>query len=748
MPGDGRGKTEMFNRYKNVILLASVASLPFGTELAFAQDTNPAVESPESSGGLDVIVVTARKRSENLQDVSASVSALSQGELDRRFDSDVRDFANASPNVIIDDTQQGPGGVAAATIRGVGVADVEKSVDPAVGVVLDEIYLGTSSGNLVKAIDLDRVEVLRGPQGTLFGRNAIGGVINLGRSRPTDELTGKVRATYANYDTMEAEGLISFPLADWASVKFTGAYRKSDGYVFSQFYNQNAQRSEFSALGIQLLLNPTENLELSFSFDDQNTRQDPPQLHNLAKPTDLFCAVYQQCRVDLTTPQSGDRYVSVSNGRLDKNAFFDMNLGIARATYDLDNDMEINYIYGRMETDEGITQDFDGTPLTLYDTDRPAVYHQDTHELRFSKGGSGPLTFVVGGYYWDSAYKIDLVSYIGFAVPNTILAIPQTVRQTTKSYAAFFEGDYNFTDRLTLTLGGRYTHDKKSSGVTDYGFGPNDNLNNPEEDSWSKFTPKASLSFEVADDVMIYGLYSRGYRSGGFTGRPTSENTAKTPYDPETVDNFELGFKSEFADRRVRLNASAFVMKYKDKQEDVDVPAVGGTGRENRTINASSAELKGVEIDLTARPVDGLTFNANLGYLDAKYKNFIADTNNDGVLDDNSNLKLRRAPKWNWTLGATYEVPVGPGAFWISGDVHYIGAHEISFLNNPSLRNKGQYLINGSLNYQINNTQISVFGRNLANEDGWTIGYDVQGLWSYGAARPPRTYGVVVTQKF
>lgn len=748
MSGDGRGKAEMINRYKNVILLASAAVLPFGASAAFAQDASPAEETPRASGGLDMIVVTARKRTENLQDVSASISALSTAELDRRFDSDVRDFANASPNVIIDDTQQGPGGVAATTIRGIGVADVEKSVDPAVGVVLDEIYLGTSSGNLIKAIDIDRVEVLRGPQGTLFGRNAIGGVINLARSRPTDELTGKLRATYANYDTMEVEGLVSFPLADWASVKFTGAYNKSDGYVFSQFYNQNAQRSEFSALGVQLLLKPTPDLEISFSFDDQHTRQDPPQLHNLAKPTDLFCAVYGQCRVDLTTPQSGDRYVSLSNGRLDKNAFFDMNLGIARAKYDLGNDFEINYIYGRMETDEGITQDFDGTPLTLYDTDRPAKYHQDTHELRLSKGGNGPLTFVVGGYLWDSAYQIDLVSYIGFAVPNTVLAIPQTVRQTTKSYAAFFEGDYKFSDRLTLTLGGRYTHDKKTSGVTDYGFGPNNNLDNPEAASWSKFTPRASLSLEVADDVMVYGLYSRGYRSGGFTGRPTSENTAKTPYNPETVDNFELGFKSEFADRRVRLNASVFLMKYKDKQEDVDVPVPFGTGRENRTINASNAEMKGVEIDLTAKPTDGLTLNANLGYLDAKYKNFLADTNNDGILDDNTNLKLRRAPKWNWTLGATYEIAAGPGNFWIAGDVHYIGAHEISFLNNPSLHNKGQYLINASVNYQINNTQISVFGRNLANEDGWTIGYDVQGLWSYGAARPPRTYGVVVTQKF
>lgn len=739
-------------RFKLVTLLATAAALPLSTH-AMAQDAGAqpsTAETGQRPGGLEVIVVTARKRTENLQDVSAAISALSQEELARRFDSDVRDFASASPNVIIDDTQQGPGGVAATTIRGIGVADVEKFVDPAVGVVLDEIYLGTSSGNLVKAIDIDRVEVLRGPQGTLFGRNAIGGVINLARSRPTDVLSGKARATYANDDTMELEGLVSFPLTDWAAVKFTGAYRKTDGYIYNAFYDQDGQRSDFTALGVQLLLTPAPGLELSFSFDDQNTRQDPPQLHNLAKPTDLFCAVYNQCAVNAAEgiPQSGDRYVSVSNGRLEKNAFFDMNLGIARATYDIATDLELTYIYGRMETDEAITQDFDATPLTLYDTDRPAVYSQDTHELRLTKGGNGPLTFVLGGYYWDSAYQIDLVSYIGFAVPNAVIAIPQTVRQTTKSYAGFFEADYDISDRLSITLGGRYTKDKKTSGVTDYGFGPNNNLDTPEEESWSKFTPRASVSFDVTDDFMVYGLYSVGYRSGGFTGRPTTQNTARTPYDPETVDNFELGFKSELFDRRVRLNATAFLMKYEDKQEDVDVPAPTGTGRENRTINASSAELKGFEIDLTARPAEGLTLNGNIGYLDAKYEDFLADTNNDGVIDDNSDLELRRAPKWNWTLGATYEAPIGPGEFWISGDVHYIGAHEISFLNNPALRNDGQFLVNGSVNYKIGNTQVSAFVRNLLDEDGWTIGYDVQGLWSYGAPRPPRTYGVVVTQTF
>lgn len=734
----------MINRFKTATSLVATATVLLLAPAVGAQEVSDR-EAAEESDGLNVIVVTARKRSENLQDVSASISALSREELARRFDSDVRDFADSAPNVVIDDTQQGPGGVASVTIRGIGVADVEKSIDPAVGVVLDEIYLGTSSGNLVRAIDIDRVEVLRGPQGTLFGRNAIGGVINLGRSRPTQELTGRARATYGSHDSLNLEGVVSFGLTDWASVKFTGAYRRSDGYFFNTLQNQPGQRSEFTALGVQLLIEPTPYLEILLSFDDQNTDQDPPQLNNVAVPTDSFCAAFGQCGRGNGVPQSGDRYISLSNGRLEKNAEFDMNLGIAKVKLEATDNLTFDYIYGRMETDEEIRQDFDATPLTLFHTDRPAVYQQDTHELRLTYE-SNRFSVVAGGYYWDSEYTINLVSLIGFIVPNTVLQIPQTVNQTTKSYAGFFEADWEIVDGLTITAGGRYTRDKKTSGVLDTTFPST--FNNPIEESWSEFTPKAAISYEVNPDVMVYGLYSKGYRSGGFVGRPSSFSTATIPYDPETVDNFEIGLKSELFDNRIRFNASAFLMKYDDKQEDIDVPTPLGTGRESRTVNAATAEVKGIEIDVTGRLSDHFSFNANLGYLDAQYEDFLADTNNDGVLDDNTGLELRRAPKWTWTLVGTFEHPVGPGDFWVNGSVRYIGSHQITFLNNPELANGGQYLTNMSVNYKINNTQVSAFVKNLFQEDGYTIGFDIQGLWSYGAPRPARFWGVSVTQDF
>ncbi|WP_298287777.1 TonB-dependent receptor [Novosphingobium sp.] len=753
----------MVGQILRLVIAASTSVVALAASQVQAQEADA-----EPSAGLEAIVVTARKRVENLQDVSSSISALGATDLAKRFDSDVRDFANASPNVLIDDTQQGPGGVAAIYIRGIGVADVEKSVDPAVGVVIDDIYLGQSSGSLLKAIDVDRVEVLRGPQGTLFGRNATGGVINLARSRPTQELTGKVRGTYSSFETYDLQGVVSFGITPDVALKVSGAYNSTDGYIFNRTQNQPGQKSDFRAIGAQLLITPTEALEVSLSYDHQLTRQDPGQLHAITKSTDLFCAGFGYCSPSPGVPISGDRYITVGNAPVDKSARFELDMAIGKIKYDLGGDFELQYIFGYLKTNESINQDFDSTPETLYHTDRPARWRQITNEARLIMGGTGPLTFVLGGFHWDSKYTINLKNYIGFA-GAPLLTSAQDVTQTTKSYAAYFEGDYRITDKLKLTLGGRYTHDRKTSIVNDktifiYGTLEEANpvlaipptlaggaivMGTPAKQSWSEFTPKVSLSYDWTDDVMTYALWSRGYRAGGFNGRPATLSAATTPYNPETLDNFELGFKSQFLDDRLRLNAAVYLMKYKDMQQDLDVPAPGtSTGRENRTINASQAELKGFEVDLTAQITPEFTIAGNVGYLDAKYKNFVGDIFSTGTPVDATFLRIRRAPKWTWDLRASYEREVGPGLLMLNAELHHIGAHELTFLNNPNLRNGAQNMLDTSISYRINNTMISVFAKNLLDENGWTIGYDVQNVWSYAAPRPPRAFGVAVTQTF
>lgn len=716
--------------------------------------------SPASAQALDEIIVTARKQTENLQDVGAAVSALSASEIAQRFDSDIRDFANISPNVIIDEIGQGPGGVAAATIRGIGIADVERSIDPSVGVVFDDIYFGAASGSVMKAIDIDSVEVLRGPQGTLFGRNAIGGVVKVSRAKPSNEFFGKVRLLAGEDNRLDAEALFNLPLSDNLAVKFSVADRSTDGWARNATQDRDQGAEDFQSANVHFLLNASEALTLELSYDRQETEQDPTAYSNLATPTDAFCAVFGQCgQAGGAVPQSGDRYTNLGNGPLNQNSKFDMDLTVLRATYDFGENYELKYIYGKMDTEEEVTQDWDSTPLTLYHTDRPADAEQETHELRLTRK-SDTFNFVSGIYFWDSEYEIDLVSYIGFGcllipnatcpAPNTepaFFPVPQTVMQTTESKAVFFEADYRVSPKLKLTLGGRYTEDDKTTLVEDFVIDP-DNGITANSASFDETTMKAGVTYDVSDDAMVYALFSQGYRSGGFNGRPQTYGAAFIPYDPETVDNTEIGFKSQFMDNRVRLNGAIFQMDYDDKQQDIDVRATGGTGRENRTINAATAELTGWELELSAAVSEALTLSGNIGYLDAKFTDFNADITNDGMPEDLTYLKLQRAPEWTATLSALYEVKVGAGDLWIKGDIRYLDEHHISFRNNPNLKNDKQYLIDASINYTINNTQISLFGKNLSDEDGWTIGYDVAGLWTYAGARPPRMFGVALTQSF
>jgi len=245
---------------------------------------------------------------------------------------------------------------------------------------------------------------------------------------------------------------------------------------------------------------------------------------------------------------------------------------------------------------------------------------------------------------------------------------------------------------------------------------------------------------------MLFATYSAGYRSGGFNGRVANLSDATQPYDPETVDNYELGIKSEWWDNRLRVNANLFYMEYDDKQEELQLPDDNDTGQKTVVENASSATLYGAEIDIQAFVTEGLSLRANLGYLDSEYDDFVYEGLEGPV--DLSNLDFRRAPDWTGTLDATYEWDMAGGTAWVRGAYHYIGEHFVNVQNSPELENDAQHLVDASVNFSINAFTFSVFGRNLTDEDGYTHGYDVAGAWSYAAARPPLTYGAEVVYNF
>lgn len=715
------------------------AALPAAFGLMGVLPTSAFAE--EGARTIEEIVVTARKREENIQDVGLSVSALSQEEIENTYARDLRDLVYVSPNLVLDDTAQGPGGVASAFIRGIGVSEVEKNFDPAVGVVVDGIFLGTMTGGITRAIDLESVEVLRGPQGTLFGRNTIGGVINLRRSQPTGELGGKVRASVANYNTTRIDGLLNFGLSEMVAVKLTGTYDdQGDGYYKNVNTGRDDGQIEYQSYGANILVTPTDTIEIEYTTQIERTDQDTPVLLNVGQPGQLFCDAFGFCSPDLKTPVSGDRLKTTQFGVGPNDATFDADTHIVEVRWDLTDALSLDYVFGSWQTEETVLTDFDAVRPVLFHTSRPADYEQTTHELRLTWDGDSRVRGTAGLYAWDSEYEIGLRSFIGFVIPNVVLDLPQTSSQESQSWAAFVEGDVDLTDSLTLTLGGRYTEDEKNTRQRGI-------VTADADDQWNEFTPKLGLKYTINDNAMIYFTYAAGYRSGGFNGRVDSVENATTPYDQEKVDNYEAGFKTDWLDGTLRVNGALFYMDYQDKQEELQLPsATSGTGQVTLVANAATATMQGIELDVTWLASDALSLRANLGLLDAKYDKF--QFSNAAGLQDLSNLELRRAPDVSATLSATYEWTLTNGRLWAVLGWHYMSEYEVDFANKPELTNSSQDLISASFNYEVGPVQVSAFGHNLLDEDGYTIGFDVAGLWSYAATRPPRTFGLEVSYTF
>lgn len=741
--------------YKNRIALTLAAA-------GLAVTGVPVVNA--QTGVLEEVTVTARKREEDLQDVGLSVSALTETEIERTFARDIRDIAFVSPNLIFDDTSQGPGGNAALYIRGVGVADVEKNFDPAVGVEIDGLFIGANSGAILRSIDLAAVEVLRGPQGTLFGRNTIGGTIRVDRTMPTGELGGKVRAGYGAYDNVWYDGILNFGVTEDLAVKLSVAGNDlRDGYFYNVALQEDEGAIDYQSYGFNALWNATDTVEIEYTYTNEQTDQDTPPLLNVGQPDQLFCSNFDLCAQSVNLPTTGDRYLTnrvifepssfqenpLPSGILTSTpdgltqnrdgATFDAETHIFDVRWDITDNLHMDYIYGTFETEETIVSNWTAEEPMLFGTDRPAEYEQASHELRFTYDSGGPFKLVAGLYDWHSEYDIRLRSWIAFVVPGTILDIPQYTHQETDSQAAFFEADYAFNDKLTLTLGGRYTRDEKLTEQR------GDLVADAEAD-WSEFTPKVGLRYRVTDDAMVYATYSQGYRSGGFNGRVDSLESATIPYNPEFLDNYEIGLKSEWAGGRVRLNGAIFFMDYEDKQEEIGLRSDGPTGQRISVFNAATATMRGLELEGQALIAEGLTIGGNFGYLDSEYDEFTFDSG-FGIVD-NSGLEFRRAPEITAALNATYEWDIGSGQAWVRGAYRYIDDLFVEQTNRAELSNDAQTYFDASVNYSINGATFSLFGRNLTDEDALAHGLNVSGLWSYASPVPPRTWGLEVVYNF
>ncbi|HQR04551.1 MAG: TonB-dependent receptor [Proteobacteria bacterium] len=627
------------------ILAVSIAALAqAGT--AFADDPF----------AIEEVVVTAQKRAEKLQDVPIAISAISGAQLDDRGIQSIADLSSLAPNLQI---HNAPGNSTAAQVamRGSVTNNPALIWDAAVGLYLDGVYLGKSQGNVFDAIDLERVEVLRGPQGTLYGRNTTAGAINLITRKPSGEWGGSVNVDLGNYGAQVIKASFDLPKIGIMSLNFGLRDEKRDGWVkttagssVNELNNRNNQEYRLAAN-----FKFSEQFQIDYKYDKTNVDQ-KSTYNQLWRANPAFYGPMGLGGLMNYVSQSRQTTASVNGPTFEK-----MNVegNALTFTYQVNDHNTLKWIaaHRTMTWDDGL--DLDGSPLSIAHTQRYSNYKQDSHELQWV-GTQGNLNYVLGYYYFkDNGRTLNPQTYFSQLGAGG-LQFDSRYAFTTEVNAWFTQLDYKLTDKWTLTGGLRGTQEKKTVDrylqLTNFGFAlpafiP---FGTTAAKTFNSTTPMVSLGYKYSENVNLYGKYSEGYKSGGFNGEAQVVSDVITPYKPEKVKEWELGAKTTFADGKAQLNVAYFNKKVSDMQ----VPVFQGTGAAGSIVtNVGKATIQGLEIEGTFVPTDGLRFNVGYGYLDTKYDRFMdyatAADQLAGILSDQKdNRAFIHAPKHTLNLVA------------------------------------------------------------------------------------------------
>jgi iron complex outermembrane receptor protein len=643
-----------------------------------------AQEAPaEDSAGLAEITVTARKRVEDVQDVPIAVTGISGEALEQRFVPDVRSIAKYIPNVQLGQVQFS-GATLSASIRGLTFADIERSFEPAVATSIDGIFLASNTGALIDMFDVESIEVLRGPQGTLFGRNTIGGIINVKRSRPTGELGAKLSATIGSYGRHDFKGVFNTPIIKDILALKVGLV-SINGDSFTRNFTSGKRDPGLKRFGFTgtVLLTPSDNFEATLTYEYLKDRSNYPQLVNQSLPGSLACDGFNLCfnRAQPSNPTGPtlqklyeDSNYTASFTDVPFEVPLNANNVTLNAKYSGAN-FDIVSVTGLWRNNDALDIDNIGNAVApdtaLFHPVRELNGKQFSQELRFDSDFGGIFNIVAGVYYFRSKYKLERqdVFLLGGSRNPGILVDTFSAGQTVKSYAAFAETYWKLGQSTRITVGGRYTKESKLFNVQKPAVpvaegGP---YFCPDPTSayvpcrtgklnFNKFTPRVSLDHKFGDDVMAYISWSRGFRSGGWNGRPGSTPDTIGPYDPEVVDSYEIGLRSKFLDNKALFNLTVFQTDYKNKQEDqITANPLNPASTITFVRNAGAARFRGVEVEAQLKPTSNIHFFASAGYLEGKYLQFLDAAGNDIRAD----RILRYAPKWNASLGTDVTIPLG-----------------------------------------------------------------------------------------
>ncbi len=705
------------------------------TAPAMAQDAS----ADEDARRLGAVTVTAQRVEENLQDVPVAVTALSTEQLEDKQVLNIRDLTAQVPNINIA-TNTGTASAARIFLRGVGEDESRGAVDQAVGIYVDGVYIGRSVGSLFDVVDLESLEVLRGPQGTLYGRNTVGGAIKLTSVKPQFEDSGKLSAVFGNYDRAEFKGTANVQIADNTAVRLTAFKRDRDG--FHDLRPNGLQASEARdgvgaldtlAVRASLYHEFNENWNLLVAIDHTDDNSDP--IPDSAQPGN-------DADNDIFTIEPLPGTVCPASGLLPLGCFSNyssevQSTGLMARVEGAFGTLDFTSISAYRELEDELSTRI-GFPFTQM-TDQD----QFSQEFTIGQTGQSALDWIAGLYLFQEDLVLD-----------SVFIFPFSIDTSTDSIALFGQGTYAINDQLSITGGLRYTNDSKDfDGVGPFGFARTDDAD------FDNVSYTIGADYRFNDGILGYAKYSTGFKSGGWSPDAFSGTAVFLPVEEETLDSFEVGVKADFSDS-VRINAAAFFNQYEGLQIGATVPGLGFT-----RFNVDETEISGLEVEGIWQVTDNFQINGNLGILNAEYTSVTGDqargltnngagcpagidpTNDPAIISCALGLDLKNAPEYKATLGALYTQPIYQGELIVSADASFEDDTWSLVANSPAHAFiEIDTLINARVKYaDERGWSIAVFGRNLTDEEYYRAA-SASSFTTY--ASPPAEYGIELGVEF
>ncbi|MFM2043018.1 MAG: Colicin receptor precursor [Pseudomonadota bacterium] len=724
--------------YASTALIAAAAAFP-----ASAQTAPPT--SPEAAGPLEEIIVTARRREESLQDVPVAITAFSAEALDLRGDPDITAIAQVTPNLTLE-ASRGTNSTLTAFMRGVGQQDPVAGFEGGVGIYLDDVYLNRPQGALLDIYDVERIEVLRGPQGTLYGRNTIGGAVKYVTKRLATEPTFRIRGALGSYRQADLVVSGSAPITDKVRIGGAVARLTRNGYGENLTTGDENYDKDITAARLSLEIEPTDSLLIRISGDitqdDSNARQGHRVLPSVLANGAVLSGRYDTRAGVTRLGPIDDNEVSAKGGQIN-------------VEWEATDYLTLKSITAARSDESDAPIDFDSTAARTFDV--PAIYENE----QFSQEFQGTLDFdrlrgVVGFYYLDAnAFNAFDAIITNPATPTTSIASFTLGDVDTKAWAVFGEMTFDVTEQIALTLGGRYTEDERKARVYRENFlgAPSRYFGNTAatsittpvvvngvqvvpnftgERTDTDFNPRAILAWLPTDDYNFYVSYSEGFKGGLFDPRGNFANaTIREGVRPETVETYEIGAKMSLLDGRLRTNIAVFTSDYTDVQIPGSVTVAlpgGGTTFQGTLTNAGAAEISGLEVEATAALTDNLTAIVALGYLDAEYTEFIVNGVNIANQRD-----VQNTPDWTGSGSLNYTTDVT--AFGRTGSLSVIGTtsyrsktQQFEFAI-PLLDQDAYWLMDASIVWtsESGHYRFGLHGKNLTDKRYITSGYNFPG---------------------